>query len=301
MVEKLEYRAPFDFETLLAYYKSHQILGVEEIDETSYSRVFRTGRSLVRVKVTHLLKATQLQVELDSTAELPQKSLNEIKARVSKMFDLALDPQTIQKSFGRSPHLKALYKKYPGIRIPTSWDPFEAMITTVLGQLVSMEQAGRLVNQLVVTYGEKVKNPVSGDSVYLFPTAKVLAEAGLEEVRTTGARRKTILNLARAVTSGEIKLDLDQDPVSFKAKLLDQPGIGPWSAEYITLRALGNPDSFPGTDLILKRALEAFPELSLDDVKPFRSYAALYLWREHAKTLSKVKSKASAKSPKAKS
>jgi AraC family transcriptional regulator of adaptative response / DNA-3-methyladenine glycosylase II len=106
-------------------------------------------------------------------------------------------------------------------------------------------------------------------------------------VKTTNARRQAIREFSRRVLSGAISLSDAQDPSTFRQALLETKGLGPWSAEYISLRAIGDTDAFPKTDLILKRVLDLHPDLDLQRIKPWRSYAAIYLWKEYAQTLSR--------------
>jgi AraC family transcriptional regulator of adaptative response / DNA-3-methyladenine glycosylase II len=135
----------------------------------------------------------------------------------------------------------------------------------------------------------EIAHPSSGENTRLFPEAAVLAQADLSAVRTTIARREAIRDFSRRVLSGAISLSEAQNPAIFRKALLDTKGLGPWSAEYISLRAIGDTDAFPKTDLILKRALLLHPDLDLELIKPWRSYAATYLWKEFAQSLSKRK------------
>jgi AraC family transcriptional regulator, regulatory protein of adaptative response / DNA-3-methyladenine glycosylase II len=195
----------------------------------------------------------------------------------------------IARCFSRVPVLKKLCDRFPGLRLPRGWDPYETAICSILGQLVSAEHRSNLVGQLVRGYGDEIVHPVSGAPARLFPRPEVLAKAELSEVKTTGGRREAIRQFSHRVLSGAISLSDTQDLVAFRKALLETKGLGPWSAEYISLRALGDTDAFPKTDLILKRALELHPDLDLAAIKPWRSYAAIYLWKEFAQSLSKRK------------
>jgi AraC family transcriptional regulator of adaptative response / DNA-3-methyladenine glycosylase II len=205
------------------------------------------------------------------------------------MFDLDTDPLLIAKSFAQNSLLSTLVDRFPGLRLPGGWDPFETAICSILGQLVSAEQRCHLVRQLVSGYGEEIAHPLSGEKTHLFPSANILTECDLAKVKTTLARKETIREFSRRVLSGAISLSEAQDPLSFRKALLETKGIGPWSAEYISLRSIGDTDAFPRTDLILKRVLELHPQLELHVIKPWRSYAAIYLWKGFAEILSKRK------------
>jgi AraC family transcriptional regulator of adaptative response / DNA-3-methyladenine glycosylase II len=180
-----------------------------------------------------------------------------------------------------------LNDKFPGLRPACGWDPFETAICAILGQLVSARQRAQLIGQLVESYGEKIAGPAPVEMSRLFPSARVLARSKLLAVRTTKLRREAIRDFSRRVCRGEIRLLHGQDLAAFRASLRATKGLGPWSVEYISLRALGDKDAFPGTDLILKRALAIHSGLDVTGLSPLRSYAATYLWHEYAGALSK--------------
>jgi AraC family transcriptional regulator, regulatory protein of adaptative response / DNA-3-methyladenine glycosylase II len=197
----------------------------------------------------------------------------------------------IANSFAQIPLLAKLVERFPGLRVPGGWDPFETAVCTILGQVVSAEQRASLVSQLVRSYGEAIIHPVTGEKAHLFPGPTVLASAELSEVKTSLARKEAVRDFSRRVLSGTISLSEAQDPMMFRRALLETKGLGPWSAEYISLRSIGDTDAFPRTDLILKRVIAVHPDLDLEVIKPWRSYAAFYLWKEFAQTLSKQKNK----------
>jgi AraC family transcriptional regulator, regulatory protein of adaptative response / DNA-3-methyladenine glycosylase II len=282
----LSYRPPLDWENLIGFYRAHQISGVDSVSEDGkYSRVFKIGKATGYVEVSNdSTQESQLQLRVlvdDPTV------LFAVAQRVRRMFDLDSDPLLIANAFRTSKFLDSLYRKYPGLRIATAWDPFESAICTILGQLVSLTHARRLVAQLVRNYGEKTTHPVTGEDAFIFPTAAVLATVDLDEVKTTKARKDAIRAISKMVASGELELHKPQGPDAIREALLTIPGIGPWSAEYISLRALGNTDAFPSSDLVLKRALKLHPDMDLEKIRPWRSYAAIYLWKQYAQKLSK--------------
>lgn len=273
----LSYRPPYDWDTILNYYRRHRIEGVEKITDSTYERIFRFENTLGVIQVSAEPETSSLKVNVYCS---DVRSLLPVIQKIRQMFDLDSDPLLIANAFAQDKHLDQLWRKYPGLRIPKAWDSFEALITTVLGQLVSVEQATRLVGQLIKNYGEKIIHPLTQEEAYLFPTAEVLAKASLKEVGTTENRKKTVREVARLVALKKLVLSAEQDPDEFRKNLLNIPGIGPWSAEYTALRALGDTDSFPHTDLILKKVLEAHPKIKLDDIRPWRSYVAFYLWKD---------------------
>jgi AraC family transcriptional regulator, regulatory protein of adaptative response / DNA-3-methyladenine glycosylase II len=283
---KLAFRPPYDWQSLIRFYQSHPIPGVEWITGDSFERLFRIGDTTAVFGVQPTDGEPQLKLRI-VTAD--PKILFEVVSRVRRMFDLDSDPLLIAKSFAQNPLLSMLYDRFPGLRLPGGWDPFETAICSILGQLVSAEQRCHLVGQLVRGYGEEIAHPISGERTQLFPGANILAECDLARVKTTLARRETIREFSRRVLSGAISLSEAQDPLLFRKALLETKGIGPWSAECVSLRSIGDTDAFPRTDLILKRVLELHPELDLQVIKPWRSYAAIYLWKGFAESLSKRK------------
>jgi AraC family transcriptional regulator, regulatory protein of adaptative response / DNA-3-methyladenine glycosylase II len=285
----LSYRPPFDWTSTLQVRRSHQIAGVENVTESSYSRIFRMNGSLGELTVTHDPKRAQLLLNVLTT---DAKNLYPIAQNVRQMFDLDSDPIHIANTFSSCKILSELTEKHPGLRITRGWDPFESAIDAILGQFVSVKHANLLVAQLVEGYGETITHPQSGKPVILFPTVNTLAREDLTQVKTTMARKRSIRDFSRLVLEKKLRLDLAQDFHSFKGQLLEIDGIGPWTAEIISLRSLGDTDAFPATDLIIKRVIDSEPDLNTDAIRPWRGYAAIYLWKEYAQQLSGAKRKA---------
>jgi AraC family transcriptional regulator of adaptative response / DNA-3-methyladenine glycosylase II len=282
----LSFRPPYDWQSLIGFYQSHPIPGVEWTTGDSFERLFRIGDTIGLFRVQAMPGEPRLKLRI-LTGD--PRILFEVVSRVRRMFDLDSDPILIAKSFAQNSLLSMLVDRFPGLRLPGGWDPFETAICSILGQLVSAEQRRHLIAQLVRGYGEEIAHPISGEKSYLFPGADVLAECDLLEVKTTLARREAVRDFSRRVLSGVISLSEAQDPLLFRKAMLETKGIGPWSAEYISLRSIGDTDAFPRTDLILKRVLKLHPDLDLPAIKPWRSYAAIYLWKGFAEILSNRK------------
>jgi AraC family transcriptional regulator, regulatory protein of adaptative response / DNA-3-methyladenine glycosylase II len=285
---RLPYRPPFDWHSLIQFYKSHEVSGVEEISTDLYARVFKVDGVLAAMTLSHDPHEHSLLLRV---SDANPKCLYRVCQIARQMFDLDCDPMAISEVFSPCSITARLCRQYPGLRIPRGFDPFEIAICTILGQLVSTEQARRLVGQLVEAYGDPVINPLSGNPAHIFPTPEELATSTLSNVGTTQTRKRTINQFSRLVAEKKIQLHSAQDPVLFRRKLLDIEGIGPWSAEYISLRALGDTDAFPSSDLILKRVIQENPDIKLESFKPWRAYAAIYLWKEFARSLSKKRRK----------
>jgi AraC family transcriptional regulator of adaptative response / DNA-3-methyladenine glycosylase II len=284
----LSYRPPYDWETIHRYNTSHRVPGIESFGPNWYQRVFSLAGSVgvLRVWPDSLRPQLKAEIHTDNPAVL-----FEVASRIRRMFDLDSDPILIANSFAESHFLGRLYNKYPGLRLPRGWDGFETAIRTVLGQLVSIERASQLVGQVIAQYGQEVSHPITKQPLRLFPTPQVLARADLAEVGTTTARKQTIRQLSQRVLDRTLSFSEAQDPDQFRQTLLSIDGIGQWSAQYISLRTIGDTDAFPATDLILQRALQRHPDLSPESFKPWRSYVAVYLWKEYAQQLSKRKEK----------
>ena len=280
----LDFIPPYDWQTIIRFYISHPIPGIERVTAESFERVFRLGNTIGFFQVQPMVKTPQLKLRI--VAENPKISC-EVVRRVRRMFDLDADPLVITNCFARVPALAKLCERFPGLRLPRGWDPFETAVCSILGQLVSAEQRSNLVHQIVRAYGDKITHPVSREKIRLFPRPEVLAKSDLNYVGTTVARKEAIRDFSRRVLAGVISLSETQDPIAFRKALLETKGLGPWSAEYISLRALDDTDAFPKTDLILKRVFELHPDLDLEPIRPWRSYAAIYLWKEFAQALSR--------------
>jgi AraC family transcriptional regulator of adaptative response / DNA-3-methyladenine glycosylase II len=282
----LPLRLPYDWQTIIRFYMSHPIPGVERVTQDSFERVFRLGDTTGFLRVQATLGEPQLKLK---TVSANPRIVFEVVRRIRRMFDLDSDPILIANNFARVPVLAKLCDRFPGLRVPRGWDAFETAVCSILGQLVSAEQRSKLVGQLVLGYGQEIVHPISGEKTRLFPGPEILAGSDLSEVKTTIFRREAIRDFSRRVLNGAISLSENQNPRAFRNALLETKGLGPWSAEYISMRAIDDTDAFPKTDLILKRVLQLHPDLDLESIKPWRSYAAIYLWKEFAQTLSKRK------------
>jgi AraC family transcriptional regulator of adaptative response / DNA-3-methyladenine glycosylase II len=284
----LAFRPPYDWQTIMRFYMTHPIPGVERVTEDSFERVFRIGNTIGFLQVRAMVDKPQLKLRIVTAGP---KVVSEVVRRVRRMFDLDSDPVLIANCLAQVPVLARICERFPGLRVPRGWDPFETAICSILGQLVSAAQRTNLVDQIVRSYGDIITHPISGEKTRLFPGPEVLAKSDLSHVGTTIARKEAVRDFSRRIVKRAISLSEAQDPAAFRKTLLETKGLGPWSAEYISLRAIGDTDAFPKTDLILKRVLELHPDLDLEAIKPWRSYAAIYLWKEFAPTLSRRKKK----------
>jgi AraC family transcriptional regulator of adaptative response / DNA-3-methyladenine glycosylase II len=202
-----------------------------------------------------------------------------ILERVRRMFDLTADPQPVTEHLKQDAMLRARLARRPGLRVPGCWDGFEVAVRAVLGQQVSVKGATTLAGRLVRECGSPV---AGGEGTFLFPRAEQVAEAKLDQVGLTTARARTLRTLARAVCDGKVHFG-PQDLEEFVGRMCELQGIGEWTAHYVAMRALGEPDAFPASDLgLVKSAGVRTPaELSrhAEAWRPWRAYAAMYLWQ----------------------
>ncbi len=282
---RLHYRPPYDAAGLLEFLAARAIPGVEQVDVSAYTRTVPGGTITLTPEADHI----RLSVAVTDTRRLAR-----IVARCRRLFDLDAEPDAISAALGATP-LAPLVAKRPGLRVPGTFDGFELAVRAVVGQQVSVAGARTLLGRIAARAGEPVREATGGGEgtvaspgspaggsgpARLFPTPERLAEADLTGLGLTGRRTATLQALAERVAGGEIDLDGGQDPAEAVAALLDVPGIGPWTASYIAMRALHDPDAWPSGDLGLRRAMAALA-IGEDDIerwRPWRAYAALHLW-----------------------
>ena len=285
VVLTLPFTPPLDWETLLAYFRAHQIPGLESVTAKQYERVFYLDDRAGFLRVSRGRAKAALRLEIFNS---PKHSLPWIQNRIRHMFDLDAEPEKICKVMAGLPHLGKLWKKYPGLRIARSWNRFETLINTVLGQLVSVSFGRSLTRELMDTYGERMNHPVTGNAISLFPHPRSLRSADLAGIRTSELRRKAIREIAALVENNTLSLTDDVDPKELRRLLLSTTGIGAWSAEYIAMRGFGDDDAFPATDYALKQEIRRYPEMNLSMARPYRAYAAVALWKNFAESKRQV-------------
>jgi AraC family transcriptional regulator of adaptative response / DNA-3-methyladenine glycosylase II len=283
LVLRLPFRAPYDFEHLLEFYGRRTIPGVEVVDAGGYRRSVVVDGVPGWFAVAPMADDSALALRVHH----PKSSaLGVIAARVKRMFDVDADPRALAIAFKRSELLHALTRRWPGQRLPGAWDGFELAVRAVLGQQVSVAAARTLAARVAATYGTPFEQGAAVGLNALFPTPEALADAPLEQQGITRARASTIRGLARAVIEGRIGFRVEQSLAAFEHDLVALPGIGPWTAHYIAMRALAQPDAFPAADLILRRAAGQGRTLSTRELetlseewRPWRAYAVMLLWR----------------------
>lgn len=275
----IRYQQPFAWKSLLSYLKRHQLHGVEEISNSSYTRHIKTPKEAIKIIVVNNEKKSCLEVMIN---KFDVSILGLLLRRIRCLFDLDADPLCVERSLLKVKSLKPLVALNRGIRVPLCWDPFETAITIILGQQVSTQRAKSLLAKLIQAYGEQIKS--ENKNIYLFPEAKTLAVADLSFLGIPAKRAQCINHISRLMATGELCLSPQQEFNSVYEKLDTIPGIGPWTKSYIAMRCLGHPDAFPESDLILRK----WPsEGLLIKASPFRAYAAQLIWDYSSKTKEK--------------
>jgi AraC family transcriptional regulator of adaptative response / DNA-3-methyladenine glycosylase II len=280
---RLCYRPPFDWGRVLAYLGGRAIPGVEEVGEDSYRRTWRLGESTGTLEISHQPDRRALSVRIDGVGPLP---VRQIVARVRRLFDLDADPAAITAALGGDPIVGPRLARAAGVRVPGAFDPFELAVRAILGQQVSVKGATTLAGRVVQRCGTPLVVGRMG-LTHLFPTPGELARADLSGLGLTGGRAQALKSLAAACATGACELKPGTSLEDSVAQLVTLPGIGEWTAHYVALRALGEPDAFPASDLGLRKAAgggvvitpQALGRMA-EAWRPWRGYAALLLWTE---------------------
>jgi AraC family transcriptional regulator of adaptative response / DNA-3-methyladenine glycosylase II len=273
---QLGFRPPFDWEGLLEFLGPRALPGVEIVEGDRYRRTFQFGARWGHLEARRQGDALEVRIAFPEA-----RSLVTILERVRFLFDLGADPQAIRSQLGADAVLAARVAARPGLRVPGAWDGFEIAVRAILGQQVTVKGATTLAGRLVRDFGRKVDAP--GGLSHLFPTPRVLARADLSRIGLPRARAESIRQLAHAVETGAVEFTRGADPEAFELSLTALPGIGPWTAQYVALRTLGEPDAFPCGDLGLRKAAGRKTPKDLERLaeswRPWRAYAALHLWQ----------------------
>ncbi len=298
LVLRLGYRPPYDFDALLAFLRGRALPGVELVDTHSYARVFGTVAAPGWLRVSAWPHASSPlgahALRLDVACPQPSQLLG-VVTTLRRMFDLDANPQAIADTFHDDPILGPLIARRPGLRLPGGWDGFELAVRAILGQQISVAAARTLATRIVQRWGEPLTQAPRPGLTRLFPTPADLAQADLREIGVTTARAATISGVAQALLDGRIDFRAEQSLEQFVARWITLPGIGAWTAQYIALRALRDPDAFPAADLILRRAASAAATplstraltLQAEAWRPWRAYAVMHLWRSSSDTAAK--------------
>ncbi|HEX4718974.1 MAG TPA: AlkA N-terminal domain-containing protein [Thermoleophilaceae bacterium] len=293
LVRHLAFRAPLDADALIAFFARRAVPGVEELEGDVFRRSVRLQHGCGVVELRSLGHRIATRLWLDDG-----RDEGEAVSRVRAMLDLDADPEAIADALARDELMRELVAEAPGRRVPGCADPNEIAIRAVLGQQVSLAGAATLAGRLVAAYGEPLARPI-GSVTHAFPSADALADGGAiasgADVLAGGAdtawampasRQRAIRGLAAALASGDVVLHPDADRPKVEDRLLALPGVGPWTASYIAMRALRDSDAFLASDLGVRHALDrlgldsrpAAAEQLSQSWRPYRAYALQHLW-----------------------
>lgn len=277
---RLPYRRPLFPDNLFGHLAATAVPGVEEWRDGWYRRTLRLPHGGAIVALRPGPGHIDCRLTLDDLRDLAVAI-----SRCRRMLDLDADPEAIDAQLSSDPQLRPLVAAAPGRRVPGAADPAEFAVRAVLGQQVSTAAARTHAGRLVVAHGEPIDDPAGG-LTHLFPDPAALAELDPERLALPQARRRTLTTLVAALASGELELGPAADWSAARRQLLELPGFGPWTVEVIAMRALGDPDAFPGSDLGVLKAARALGlptspaalAAASEGWRPWRAYAVQHLW-----------------------
>ena len=275
LVLRLPAREPFDGDRLLSFLTSRAVPGVEATRD-GYMRSLRTPKGDVIVSVKAQQTALVVELTLSQLA-----ALRPAVVALRRIFDVDADAPSIQVALSEDPRLSAMVGSRPGLRVPGAASGFEIAVRAIVGQQISFAGARTILGRIAERCGGVAEGPPTPGVTSRFPAAADLDGTDLSGLGLTTRRIASLQAVARAVASGDIELDAGSDRLLARQRLLALPGVGPWTVEYIALRALADPDAFPGTDLVLQRRVQAL-SLDTDRWRPWRAYAAMHLWTDYA-------------------
>ncbi|HUO14094.1 MAG TPA: AlkA N-terminal domain-containing protein [Verrucomicrobiae bacterium] len=289
---RLRFRPPYHWPGILAFLVPRCTPGVEAVVDGVYRRsiAFQSHRGYFEVSLDSAHLALDVRLHFGNP-----RSLFFIIERIRTMFDLSADWHAIERTLGADPTLAEIIHAQPGLRVPGSWDGFELAVRAILGQQTTVKGATALAGKIARAFGEPFDGP-SG-LTHLFPSPETLAKADLSTMGLPATRAAAIRALARAVCDHTITFEGIIDANAFLDRLCRIPGIGKWTAQYVAMRALAEPDAFPSGDRGLSRVLglDASNEIErrAESWRPWRSYAVMYLWRLESESCARKSRRAS--------
>jgi 3-methyladenine DNA glycosylase/8-oxoguanine DNA glycosylase len=277
----LSYLPPLRWDDLLNFLRKRAVKGVEAVTDHTYSRSFSLGgtKGVFEVKPSRR-GCHSLDVSLYGAGPASIKS---VERRVRAMFDLDADPAAIASHLCRDRRLASLVRDAPGMRIPRTWDPFEAIVRAVLGQQISLVGAITIAGRLVERFGRHLKG--GGAITRMFPGPSDIMNADLSGIGIPSSRVRSLSAVSQALLDRRLRLNGSTAGKRLE-DLMAIPGIGPWSANYVALRGLGESDAFPESDLAIRKALDVLGyskdrttrRRQIERLSPWRGYAAIYFW-----------------------
>jgi AraC family transcriptional regulator of adaptative response / DNA-3-methyladenine glycosylase II len=274
---RVPYRPPLAWAAMLSFLAPRAIPGAETIDleRGIYRRTIELGDAPGVIEVWDEPERSALRLRVHLPAF---DGLVHLLASVRRLFDLDADPTVIDTALARDRTLRPMVRARRGVRVPGAIDPFEVSVRAVLGQQVSVGAATKLAGRLVERHGRAVPGVGALGLTHLFPDAATLARADLTDVGLTRARARAVNAFAASVATGDLELHRARDLDHTLAALQVLPGFGPWTAHYVAMRACGERDAFPASDLGLRRALGGDPTARAEAWRPWRAYGAIQIW-----------------------
>ena len=283
---ELAYRPPYDWESMLLFLGSRAIEGVERVDGDAYVRTVavehRGTRHVGLVEVRRVARRPALRVSMSPSLA---RAVPAVLSRVKHVFDLSCDPALVAATLG------PLAEARPGLRVPGAFDGFEIAVRAIVNQQISVRAARTMLGRIARAFGDSLREgeALATSPSRVFPGAARIAQLAAEDIVALGlpsARARTLIGLARAVVAGAVRLDPESDVEATIARLVELPGIGAWTANYIAMRALRWPDAFLPSDLGVLKALDetrpARAQKRSEAWRPWRAYAVIHLWRNAA-------------------
>jgi len=288
---RLAYRPPLDLPGLLAYLGQRAIPGVESFDGDVYARTLALphGPAVVSIRADGSSSPSGGSLRYNRPGTLKcDLCLDDVRdfstavSRVRRLLDLDADPLAVHSALREDRLLGRSVELNPGLRVPGSVEGAEIAVRAVLGQQISVAGARTLAGRLAWHLGAPLPHP-QGSLVRLFPTAEAIAAMDPSALPMPASRARALLSLTAAIAAGDIVIDPGADRDGTEQSLRAVPGIGPWTASYVRMRGLGDPDVFLGLDLGVKKAIRSAGEpIDSDLWKPWRSYANFHLWAAFA-------------------
>jgi AraC family transcriptional regulator of adaptative response / DNA-3-methyladenine glycosylase II len=283
---QLVYRPPYDWHGVLRFLAYRALKGVEWVTDDAYARTVQLGWAKGWIRVTQAKQPNTLSLEFSHslTSVLPT-----LLTRVRNLFDLNARIDLISEHLRKDRKLAPIVKRFPGIRVPGAFNGFELGLRAILGQQVTVKAATTLGCRFVEAFGEPIETPFP-ELDRLTPSPARVANATIDDIARHGIvsmRCRSIIALAQAQLSGELALDggVIYKPEVAIQRLAQLPGIGPWTAHYVAMRALNWPDAFPKEDIAIRNALGGVTARRAEELsqrwRPWRSYAVMHLWRSN--------------------
>lgn len=293
---ELPFKAPYDWPRVLRFFAGRATPGVEAVADGAYRRAIEWQRESGTLTVRRHARRRTLVVDVEGPASGHADTL---APHVATMFDVGADPRAIGSHLANDPWLAPLVDAAPGLRVPGAWSAFELVVRAIVGQQVSVKAATTLIGRLVVRAGALIEDHPHPGTAWRFPTPAALAAADLTQIGMPGKRVAALQGLAQAVASGALVIERERSAVelngpslmAMRAALLALPGIGPWTVEYIAMRAWRDADAWPASDLVLMQSIAArdatctraaAQRTRTEPWRPWRAYAAMHLWNEIA-------------------